>query len=460
MKNVREDMVASQLTQFLNHVESLIRKRCAEHFSQNSEPVVVLPETEPGESDFRLPFSPKSPGVILNSFEYSLLSIALVAHVQPQFFDESIQKNLPKAGDFPQLGGVRGKNFRGFLPTGETALFLLAGANLEKRLEVQDLFSTEHFFHKKRILWLEEVPVGEPRMSGKIILSSEFVEWFMTGKITPPGFSTEFPARMIETQLTWDDLVLDAEIMTQIRELETWVQFNDQMLQDWQMHKRIKPGYRVLFYGPPGTGKTMTASLLGKYTGKDVYRIDLSTVVSKFIGETEKNLASLFDRAEDKNWILFFDEADALFGKRTNVRDAHDKYANQEVSYLLQRVEDFNGLVILASNMKSNIDDAFMRRFNAIIKFPMPDERERELIWRISFPEAINFEPNGNGQPLDVPRVAARYELSGGNIINAVHFACLRARANKTSTITWESVKQGVQREFAKEGRVFKDLSN
>lgn len=458
MKDVREDMVASQLTQFMDRVETLLRIRCAEYFSQNGEPVVAESETEPEFLDFRLPFSPNSPGVVLNAFEYSVLSISLVAHIQPQFFDESIQKNLPKAGDFPQLGGVRGKNFRGFLPTGETALFLLAGHNLEKRLAVQELFSTEHFFHKKRILWLEDVPTGEPRMSGKIILSPEFLELFMTGKITPPAFSTEFPARLIETQLCWDDLILNPEILAQIRELETWVKFNDKMVRDWQMSKRVKPGYRVLFYGPPGTGKTLTATLLGKYTGKQVYRIDLSTVVSKYIGETEKNLASLFDRAEDKNWIIFFDEADALFGKRTNVRDAHDKYANQEVSYLLQRVEEFNGLVILASNMKSNIDDAFMRRFNAIVKFPMPDEQDRESIWRISFPEAINFEANGNGHALDLPRVAARYELSGGNIINAVHFACLRAAANNSSTLSWESVKQGIQREFAKEGRVFKDL--
>ena len=458
MKNHPEDRVITNLAAFLNHLETLVQERCIEYFSQKKEPVLATLRTDSKSIDFNLSFSPKSPATVLNEAEYSLLSIALAAHLQPQFFEDCIKKNLPQAGDFPQLGGVRGKNFRGVLPTGETALFLLAGTDIEKRLAVHNLFSTEHFFHKKGILWLEDVPTGEPRMSGKIILAPEFVELFLTGKVTPPAFSSEFPARLIKTELSWDDLVLDSEIMTQIRELETWVQFNDQMLSDWQMHKRIKPGYRVLFYGPPGTGKTMTASLLGKYTGKDVYRIDLSTVVSKFIGETEKNLSSLFDRAEDKNWILFFDEADALFGKRTNVRDAHDKYANQEVSYLLQRIEDFNGLVILASNMKSNIDDAFMRRFNAIIKFPMPDERNRESIWRISFPDAISFEPNGNGHPLDLPRIAARYELAGGSIINAVHFACLRAASKKTSTISWEAVKMGIQREFAKEGKVFKDL--
>src|SRR5690606_1665724 len=152
-------------------------------------------------------------------------------------------------------------------------------------------------------------------------------------------------------------------------------------MKDWGMEKRLNPGFRVLFHGPPGTGKTLTASLLGKYTGKEVYKIDLSMVVSKFIGETEKNLANLFDKAENKDWILFFDEADALFGKRTNVRDAHDKYANQEVSFLLQRTETYAGLVILATNFKNNIDDAFARRFQSHIYFPSPAFGERLKIW-------------------------------------------------------------------------------
>ena len=131
------------------------------------------------------------------------------------------------------------------------------------------------------------------------------------------------------------------------------------------MRKRVKPGYRALFHGPPGTGKTLTATLLGKHTGRPVFRIDLSRVVSKYIGETEKNLSRLFDKAEHKDWILFFDEADALFGKRTEIRDAHDKYANQEVAYLLQRIESYAGLVILATNQRGNIDEAFLRRFQA-----------------------------------------------------------------------------------------------
>jgi SpoVK/Ycf46/Vps4 family AAA+-type ATPase len=217
------------------------------------------------------------------------------------------------------------------------------------------------------------------------------------------------------------------------------------------MGRKLKPGYRALFYGPPGTGKTLTATLLGKYTGREVFRVDLSTVVSKYIGETEKNLANLFEKAQHKDWILFFDEADALFGKRTNVKSAHDRYANQEVSYLLQRIEDFPGLVILASNFKANMDDAFLRRFNAIIKFPFPSLEERVLLWRKSFPEEVIF----SGE-LDLPSRAAQYELAGGSIINVVQYACLKAISRKSAEIFWQEVEQGIRREIEKEGKIFK----
>lgn len=444
-------------SELLSDFRQFAVQRIASFINGNSGEIKTLPQI-PNKKRAYANMLKLIPSKDLSDEEFLIIVIALIAHIDPNLFDDLIRQALPTQGDFPQLGGVRGKNFRGFLPTGETALFLLAGDDLEKRLEVQELFSPEHFFSKKRILWLEDVPAGEPRMSGKIILAQEYIDLFTTGKVSRPSFNAEFPAKLIDTDMTWDDLVLDNEILTQIRELEIWVKHNEKMLHDWGLRKRIKPGYRVLFHGPSGTGKTLTASLLGKYTEREVYRIDLSTVVSKYIGETEKNLSNLFDRAEDKKWILFFDEADSLFGKRTQVRDAHDKYANQEVSYLLQRLEDFNGLVILASNMKSNIDDAFMRRFNAIIKFPTPDEGERILIWQKCFPEQVNFEITGTGKFLDIPKIAAKYELSGGSIINVVHYACLSAMSLQTDTITWDSVRQGIQREFAKEGRVFKDL--
>lgn len=390
----------------------------------------------------------------LTKAEAILLLIALAPHLHPDLFDTAIENSMKGAGDFPRIGGVRGKNFRGFLPTGETVLFLLADESWTGRQQLQQLFWPDHLFGKKKIVWIEELPSGEPSMSGRLIVSQDYIDTFTYGKPVPPHFSMSFPAKKISTDLAWEDLVINDELREQINELLDWVKYNDQLLHDWDMQNRLRKGYRTLFYGPPGTGKTFTAGLLGKYTGKDVYKIDLSMVVSKYIGETEKNLELLFARAEDKGWILFFDEADALFGKRTNVRDAHDKYANQEVSYLLQRIEDYNGLIILATNMKNNIDDAFIRRFNSILKFPLPEAAERSAIWQRAFPKNSEFfkqpagvglnasQVAGNGhakpnmpEPANIPEMVKRYELSGGSILNIVHYASLKAVEKRASQL-------------------------
>ena len=181
-------------------------------------------------------------------------------------------------------------------------------------------------------------------------------------------------------------------------------------------------------YGESGTGKTLSACLLGQRCGREVLRVDLSQVSSKYIGETEKNLARLFAAAEDTGWILFFDEADALFGKRTSVSDAHDRYANQEVSYLLQRIEAFGGVVILATNLRHNIDDAFLRRFQSVVAFPMPRAAERLRLWREAFPAAARLEAG-----LDLERLARQHEVSGGTIMNVVRYACLQASVTATA---------------------------
>lgn len=382
--------------------------------------------------------------------EFTILMLATVPHIQPQFFNQIIAKYLPEGGDFPEFGGVKGSKHRGLLPTGETIQFILAGDDIEKRLEVQRILSSEHWFAQKRILWLESVPEGEPAMSGRLILNPEIVEWLTLGTVSKPRFSMDFPAEYIETDMVWDDLVLPPGTKRQIREIENWIWYNATVMQEWGMKKKVKPGYRALFYGPPGTGKTLTATLLGKQTGKDVFRIDLSRIISKYIGETEKNLSRLFERAENKDWILFFDEADALFGKRTDIRDAHDKYANQEVAYLLQRIESYNSLVILASNQRANIDEAFTRRFQAIIHFPMPRAEERAEIWRKTIPEQISIQGD-----IDWQKIANRYEMSGASILNVTHYCALEMLADDKPFLDLALLEAAIQREFVKEGKVF-----
>lgn len=385
----------------------------------------------------------------LSNPEVITLLLALAPHISPGFYNSIVFSFLPNGGDFPEFGGAKGKNHRGILPTGETVLFVLAGSNIEKRSELFGLFSEEHLFARKGVLYLEEVPVGEPRLSGQLIMEHEYVDLFTTGAVSKPRLSSDFPAQLIETGLEWKDLILNEKTSRQIAEIETWLNHNDALLNDWGMKTRIKPGFRVLFSGQPGTGKTLTASLLGKYTNRDVFRIDLSLVISKYIGETEKNLSKLFDRAENKDWILFFDEADALFGKRTGVRDAHDKYANQEVSYLLQRIESHAGLVILASNMKSNIDSAFTRRFNAIIEFENPSVEERLMLWKSNIPQGIKLQ-----EQIKLEEIARKYEVNGANIVNIIHYACLKTIEQKSDTINYADLLKGIQKEYAKEGKM------
>ncbi len=341
------------------------------------------------------------------------------------------------------------KNHRGILPTGETAQFLIAGNDLDARISFYNYLHNHSWLYQKGIIKIDSVPTGEPKLSGLFVLEEEYIEKFITGKILKPQLSSIFPAQLIETDLVWDDLVLNPATLSYIKEIETWLKFNDILLHEWNMKSKIKPGYRVMFYGAPGTGKTLTASLLGKYTQRDVYRIDLSMVISKYIGETEKNLSSLFDKAADKDWILFFDEADAVFGKRTNVRDAHDKYANQEVSYLLQRIESHPGLVILASNFKTNIDTAFTRRFQSIIEFEVPSYTERLQLWNSNLPKGIKIADDVNFN-----EISKKYDITGANIVNIIQYACLKTLEEENQTIHLNHLIQGIKKEYTKEGKM------
>ncbi len=383
--------------------------------------------------------------------EIITLLLAFVPHISPKFLTTAVQEYLPEGGDFPEFGGVKGKNHRGILPTGETVLFVLAGNNVDRRIKVASLFDSEHFFAKQNILHLDNPGIGEPLMSGRLILDEEYVDLFTRGKISNPKLSSDFPAENINTELSWSDLVLQEKTLEEIKEIETWLKYNDVLLDSWKMKGKIRPGYRVLFHGPSGTGKTLTACLLGRYTNCNVFRIDLSMVVSKYIGETEKNLSKLFDKAANKDWILFFDEADSIFGKRTNVRDAHDKYANQEVSYLLQRIEGHRGLVILASNLKSNIDAAFTRRFNAIIEFENPGVAERAKLWQNYIPKSVKLD-----QKISIDNLARKYEITGANIVNVIHYAGLKTLERKSAVISHEDLMKGIEKEYRKEGKMLR----
>ncbi len=387
----------------------------------------------------------------LSAEQRLIVMLALLPHIQPQALDTFFIRNANLDRGYTEFGGLLGKNHSGFLPTCETAVFLLAGDDLDKRFAASDFLQREHLLFRAGILELEAHPNGEPLMSGALTVSSHYLHLLTRGGAETREYSLNFPAKRIESPLDWADLVLAQDTRFEVARLITWGKHSKILMKTWGLEKVLKPGYRALFYGPPGTGKTLTATLIGRQIECDVYRIDLSAMISKYIGETEKNLESLFQQAQNKNWILFFDEADALFGKRSMGSSANDRHSNQEIAYLLQRIEDFPGIVILATNLKANIDEAFARRFQSVVYFPMPEEHQRLKLWESSL--------NGRLDPADMGNLAdlaKRHVLSGGAITNVVRYAALCALMEdlERDTIRYRDLEQGVLQELRKEGKL------
>ena len=251
-------------------------------------------------------------------------------------------------------------------------------------------------------------------------------------------------AQRLAPGATWEDIVLPADVLAQLHEIADQVATRSQVYEAWGFAARLARGRGIsaLFSGPTGTGKTMAADILANHLRLDLYRIDLAGVVSKYIGETEKNLRNVFDGAEESGAILFFDEADALFGKRSEVKDSHDRYANIEINYLLQRMEDYRGLAILCTNRRTALDRAFLRRLRFLVEFPFPDWPQRRLIWQRAFP------PQAAVDGLDVDALS-RLEIAGGSIRNIALNAAFLAAAQETS-IGMSHVLKAARREYAK----------
>lgn len=260
-------------------------------------------------------------------------------------------------------------------------------------------------------------------------------------------------ARKIEPVYGWDDIVLPADQIAQLQELCNQAKYRPTVYHDWGFGARLSrgKGLNVLFSGLPGTGKTMAAEVIAQALQLDLYQIDLSQIVSKYIGETEKNLDRIFTAAASANAILLFDEADALFGKRSDVQDAHDRYANIEIGYLLQKMEAYEGIAILTTNLRSSIDDAFVRRLRFMIDFPLPNERDRKTIWARILPDALPCQAD-----LDLDLLAKRFEISGANIRNIALAAAFLA-ASDGKVVGMDHFIWATKREYQKMGKLFID---
>ncbi|MEZ4731303.1 MAG: ATP-binding protein [Caldilineaceae bacterium] len=271
---------------------------------------------------------------------------------------------------------------------------------------------------------------------------------------TQCGHALAVLARKVAPTYQWADIVLPDDALHQLQEFCRRVALRHQVWEAWGFADKVSAGKGVnaLFAGPSGAGKTMAAEIMANELGLDLYKIDLSGVVSKYIGETEKNLDRIFVAAENANAILFFDEADALFGKRSEVSDAHDRYANIEISYLLQKMEEFDGVTILATNLRQNLDDAFIRRMAFVVHFPFPDSDSRRQIWEGIWPNEAPL-----AEDVDLPLLAERFKLSGGNIKNVALAAAFLA-ASEGSPIKMAHLYGAIRREYQKMGKVLAEV--
>ncbi|MGD1846236.1 MAG: ATP-binding protein [Salibacteraceae bacterium] len=384
----------------------------------------------------------------LNASERLLLLVGLLPYIAPQTLTALLrdEQHVLRVR-FPEFGGVIDPGSRHFIPTMQTALFLLCGADEEQAM-YQELF-----FREKSRLFRDGVLQEQPsdgtneRTNARnqlLLVMPEYVDYLLTTRKPNPGFGRSFPATQVQSPLTWDDLVLPPATRKGVNE---FVQYLEVLPTLVERSKRFNASTPCLFYGSPGTGKTLTASLIGKHLSREVYKVDLSMVVSKYVGETEKNLAYLFDRAKGRDWILFFDEADSLFSSRTSVGSAQDKWANLEVSYLLQRLEEHQGVTILSTNLKGNLDNAMIRRFRFMINFARPNLSERKILWQKSLPAYYHY-----AEDVDLTQLA-QHDLTGANIANILLKACVSAELAQGNTVTREMLLHAIRDEFLKENR-------
>lgn len=438
--------IAETINQEISWFEQLVNTALSLYFKNETAYTTVQEHTPPDITTSDSVYATLIKDFALGFEERLVLIIALLPYVKPQALDVFLIKNQNLNNEFAEFGGIKDANRSGFIPSLETAIFILTGQEIGARLQFLKRFNKDNVLFKQGVLEFDGSQSFD--LHQKLILSSEYLGLLTTGTMRLPQYSSKFPAKEITTTLSWEDLIVDEHVADELLEIKDWLIHSDRILNEWQLHKNLKRGYRVLFYGSPGTGKTFAATLLGKATNRPVFRVDLSLVVSKYIGETEKNLGKLFDEAEHKQWILFFDEADALFGKRTQTKSSNDRHANQEVAYLLQRIENFPGLVILATNLQTNIDEAFSRRFQSMVHFPKPSKKQRKLLWEKLFGASFALEEN-----IDFSDLADKYELSGGAMINVLRFCALNAARRNEKRIELKDILKGIQREYRKSNK-------
>lgn len=380
----------------------------------------------------------------LSTEERLLLILGLSVHQQFDFFEPFIRDSFRKPIIYPDLGlSYQGSYHKGFIPTGETVLFLLSKPDQPNMEFVEELFNESQFLIKHNILWLEKRQDDLAPLSGYLAVNPLFLNQVENKKIALSGLFQELPVQLLYSPLNDDELVLDNHARKQLQQLQSSI----------NQHRHAKPeknealaekGILAVFAGDKGTGKTLAAILTGKKTGHALYRIDMSLVASKYIGETEKNLSQLFRAAEKNSWILYFDEADALFGKRTNVKDAHDRYANQEISYLLQQIDKQKLIIIISVSTKSILDKELLDRCDAVIHFQSPTTKVMYRLWKRALPQSDILN---NPSDKVLQSISKHFDIPAGIIPSVVQGCVEDCFKRKHIRITSAQIISGIQRE-------------
>ena len=368
------------------------------------------------------------------------------------------------------IGGHLHTETRTFIPTLKTLLFLLCGNN--KIAQQEALLH----FHSRHSLFLEGIiemhPLGAPQQGDRVVqdwinhqifLNPSYLRYFLGGAVPQPEDDLNLPIRLLDSGLTLDNLVLPGKVLSQLQPAIHFIEHGKVFFQTEGIRSKFKEGFVMLLYGPPGTGKTLTASALGNTLGIKTYQLEVSQVISKYIGETSQNMEKVFaelERAiqwlEGQMCILFIDEADAVMGKRSAVKDSKDRYANMDVSFLLQRLEKFPGLLILATNYERNLDEAFGRRIQTYLHIPLPNEEQRKHLWKSILPQVYTYEsPN-------IPGILARqFALTGGHIQNILKQACLHAASDKITTLEFNRhLEPYIKSEYIKKNNAYNPPRN
>lgn len=434
----------------INHVKNLeqemlwldacLRKRIAIEQGQEEDRLLPAPPLLETEDSAYGAFVNKHH---LHEGERVILAMALAPHLPPHslnifYHDKELQLESKIA---------KGGTGLSFVPTAETALWILTGKNLKERMRYTHIFKTSHLFYKQSVIDVGETHKSESVYDGLLSLSPSFRDLFVENQYTEPRFSADFPAHLLTTKLEWNDLMLMPATQARLDEVKAYLRHYDTLVSKWSMQKHSKPGCRILFFGDSGTGKTLAATLLGKLLNRQVFRVDISAVTSKYVGETTKRLESLFNTAESKGWIIFIDEGDALLGQRKSMDagSSNSHYANQDTAFLLQRIETFDGIVVVATNFKNNIDQAFTRRFQAMVRFHLPDAELQYKIWQDNLPKECPLD-----ERIDLKTLITKHPLSPAAIINVIFRACILTLQKEAASISQEDLVMCIKDEELK----------